>query len=168
MTLECKVEVIQSFMVHLLFEDESTKDRLVAINDLISVTWNGNGARKFIIGRVAAISASGSNHNDWYMIVDGADDFSSRREKISPYQILDLEILRKADMEDLVRTVKGDCALPYIRINQGRLQYSLDGFNWQFIKIDSDDIMEQEGTVPIIPPPAPPKPPINDIEDAVY
>ena len=168
MTLDCKVDVLQSFMFHLLFDDESRKDRLVAINDLIDVTWNGNGARKHIIGRVATISATGSNHADWYMIVDGADDFSSRREKIAPYQVLDVEILRKADMEDIVRTVKGDNAVPYIRIIKGRLQYSVDGFSWHYIKIDDEDIIEdQEGTVPLGATPVPMSED-DDIEDAVY
>lgn len=169
MTLDCKVEVFQSLMVHLLFDDESTKDRLVALHDLIDVTWNGNGARKHIIGRVATISANGSNHNDWYMIVDGADDFESRREKISPYQILDLDIIRKADSETIVRTVKGDQAVPYIRINHGRLQYSIDGFNWKRIKIDGEDIIEdQEGTVPLVGQPPVQLDSSDDIEDAVY
>ena len=162
MTLDCKVEVIQSLLVHLLFDDESTKDRKVSINDLIDVTWNGNGARKHIIGRVAVISCHGSNHNDWYMIVDGADDFASRREKISPYQILDLDVLRKADTERLVKTVQGDYAVPYLRIVKSRLQYSIDGFSWHYIQINDDDIINEDGSVDPVPVPD------DGIEDAIY
>lgn len=147
MTLDCKVEVIQSLKVHLVFDDESVKDSVVAVDDLIDIVWNGNGARKHMIGRVAAISAHGCDPKSWYMIVDGADDFASRREKIAPMSILDLTVIRKASDEDLVRTVKGDNACPYLRVVSGHLQYSNDGLSWRFIKINDDDIEPQEGTV---------------------
>lgn len=174
MTIDCKVDVVQSLFVHLLFDDQSTKNRLVSVNDLIDVVWNGNGARKHMIGRVARISAVGSDPHSWYMIVDGADDFKSLKERICPVSILDLEIIRKASDETLVHTVKGDNCCPYIRIVKGRLQYSIDGFNWLPVKINDKDIIEdQEGTVPVEPVP-PLRPGIDDydnadgIEDAVW
>lgn len=168
MTLDCKVDVIQSLRIHLLFDDESTKDSIVSVNDLIDVVWNGNGARKHMIGRVAVISANGSDPHSWYMIVDGADDFESRRERFSPTQILDLEVIRHAYDEDLIRTVRGENACPFLRVVKGRLQYSVDGFNWKFIQIDDQDIIEdQEGTVPMMPPPNH-DPDGDGIEDAVW
>ena len=167
MTLDVKVDVVQSFVVRLAFDDGSRKTRLVALNDLVDVTWNGNGARKHIIGRVAAISANGSNHKDWYIIIDGADDFESRRERFSPYQILDIDILRKADQDQIVKTPLGDYGVQYIRIVKGRLQYSNDGINWEYVKIDDTDIIEDEegtarqrGHVPPLPQ--------DTIEDEVY
>lgn len=167
MTLDCKVDVIQSLFIHLLFDDHSVKDNLVAVDDLIDVVWNGNGARKHMIGRVAAISAVGSDPNSWYMIVDGADDFKSMRERFSPISILDLEILRRSCDEELIRTEKGEHSCPFIRVLKGRMQYSRDGINWKYIQIDDRDIIEdQEGTVPIMHG----RPPVNDegIEDAVW
>jgi hypothetical protein len=72
--------------------------------------------------------------------------------------ILDIEILRKAATLDIVQTVSGDYAVPYLRIVHGRLQYSLDSLDWKPIRIDNRDIIEdQEGTVPINPP-CPPHP----------
>lgn len=153
MTLDCKVDVIQSLFVHLLFDDQTVKDRIIAKNDLIDVVWNGNGARKHMIGRIARISATGSDPNSWYIIVDGADDFKSMKERFSPLAILDLEVIRRACDEETVRTVKGQGNCPMIRVIKGRLQYSKDGINWKNIKIDDEDVIEdQEGTIPVGPP----------------
>ena len=169
MTLDCKVDVIQSLLVHLLFDDQTTKNRLVAIDDLIDVVWNGNGARKHMIGRVAAISATGSDPKSWYIIVDGADDFKSKRERFSPISILDLEIIRHASDEKIIRTEKGENSCPYLRVVKGRMQYSSDGINWNYIRINDQDIIEdQEGTVPIISQVSRPAQDDLTIEDAVW
>ena len=172
MTLDCKVDVIQSLLVHLLFDDQSTKDRLISVNDLIDVVWNGNGARKHMIGRVARISANGSDPNSWYLIVDGADDFKSMKERFSPLAILDLEIIRRSADEDIIHTEKGENNCSYLRVVKGRLQYSHDGYQWKYVKIDDKDIIEdQEGTVPYesVPPMQPSDDEdINGIEDAVW
>jgi hypothetical protein len=151
MTLDCKVDVIQSLLVSLKFDDDTMKKRLVGVGDLIDVTWNGNGMRKHIIGRVAVISANGTDTKNWYMIVDGADDFDSQKVRFSPYQILDLDVIRKADQDSFVKTPKGENAIPYLRIVKGRLQYSKDGCSWEYVVINENDIIEdQEGTVPVM------------------
>lgn len=173
MTIECKVDVIQSLDVRLKFDDDTSKHRIISKGDLIDITWNGNGARKHMIGRVSTVSCHGSNPASWYIIVDGADDFDSRIEKIAATQILDVDIIRKGSEDRLVATPKGDGTCPFIRINHGRLQYSIDGLNWKYVKIDNTDIIEeQEGTVPLFPPNPgrPPMPPYDGdgIEDAVY
>jgi hypothetical protein len=174
MTLDCKVDVIQSLVITLKFDDDSIKKRLISVGDLIDVTWNGNSYRKHMIGRVAVISASGTDTKNWYIIVDGADDFASQVQRFSPYQILDCDVIRKAYEDRFVRTPQGDNSCQYIRIVQGRLQYSDDGMNWKYVVINEDDIIEpQEGTVPIGPPPMGPCPStaaVSDdvIEDAIY
>ena len=185
MLLDIKCSAISSVQVHLTFDDQTVKDRLIAIGDLIDCVYNANGIQRHIIGRVTTISTVGSNQAGWYIIVDGSDDFEGRYARFSPMSILDVDIIRKADMEDVIRTPLGEFAVPYLRINKGRLQYSLDGFEWHCIVIDNRDIIEDaEGTVPIFPPvppcpgpaprPQPPRPCCEDsnddggIEDAIY
>ena len=173
MLLDIKCAAISSVQVHLTFDDQSVKDRLIALGDLIDCIYNANGMRKHIIGRVATISTVGSDQAGWYIVVDGSDDFDKRTARFSPISILDVDIIRKADMELNVRTVLGQYAVPYLRINKGRLQYSIDGFNWKSIVIDDRDVIEDHsGTVPIPPgppiPPPPPQPNDDEIEDAVW
>ena len=171
MLLDIKCKAISSVRVHLVFDDQSIKDNLVSIGDLIDVTYNGNGLRKHIIGRVSTISTVGCDPKNWYIIVDGSDDFAKNGAKFSPMNILDLEILRKDSQDTTVKTPLGEFNCQYLRVVKGRLEYSKDGgFSWERIKIDDEDIIEpQEGTVPMIgnKPVIPPNED-DEIEDAVY
>jgi hypothetical protein len=156
MLMDIKCSMVPSIKVHLRFDDHSEKCALVSIGDLIWVQYNANGCRKTIEGKVIKVCAYGEDPKSWYIVVDGSDDFESQQAKFSPMSILDIEILRKAGTLDSVQTVSGDYAVPYLRIVKGRLQYSIDSFDWKPIRIDNRDIIEdQEGTVPIDPPPCP-------------
>lgn len=146
MLLDIKCKAISSIRVHLVFGDETTKDDIICIGDLIDVTYNGNGMRKHIIGRVSNISTVGSDPNNWYIIVDGSDDFARNGARFSPMAILDLEIIRKADQQILVKSPIGMFGVPWLRINKGRLQYSRDGFEWHYIVIDDENVIEDDGT----------------------
>jgi hypothetical protein len=156
MLMDIKCSMVPSIKVHLRFDDHSEKCALISVGDLIWVQYNANGCRKTIEGKVIKVCAYGEDPKSWYVVVDGSDDFESQQAKFSPMSILDIEILRKAGTLDSVQTVSGDYAVPYLRIVKGRLQYSLDSFDWKPIRIDNRDIIEdQEGTVPIDPPPCP-------------
>ena len=176
MLLDIKCDAVTSIHLHLTFDEEKVKDCIVAMGDLVDCLYNANGLRKHIIGRVVNISAVGSDPNGWYIVVDGSDDFEGKRARFSPMSVLNIDILRKADMEIIVRTVIGDGAVPYLREVKGRLQYSKDGLNWKPIKFDDRDIIEdQEGTVPAGPhdncrpeDPRETTPEDDDIEDAVW
>ncbi|MBR6289365.1 MAG: hypothetical protein IKR19_08520 [Acholeplasmatales bacterium] len=176
MLLDIKCDAVTSVHVHLKFDDEKVKDCVVAIGDLVDVLYNANGVRKHIIGRVVKVSAVGSDPTGWYITVDGSDDFEGKFARFSPMSILDIDILRKATSERIVRTPLGDNAAPFLRVVKGRLQYSKDGFNWKPIKYDDRDVIEpQEGTVPAGPDdchrpedPTEKTPEDDDIEDAVW
>lgn len=156
MLMDIKCSMVPSIMVNLRFDDQSEKHALVSTGDLIYVEYNANGCRKAIEGKVIKVSACGENPKSWYIVVDGSDDFASQQAKFSPMSILDIEILRKAGTLEVVQTISGDHAVPYLRIVHGRLQWSIDSFTWYPIVIDDRDIIEdQEGTVPIAPPPFP-------------
>ena len=157
MLMDIKCSMVPSIAVNLRFDDQSEKHAVVSVGDLVDVIYNANGCRKEIQGKVIKVNACGEDPRSWYIIVDGSDDFESQKAKFSPMSILDIEILRKADTLNVVQTVIGDHAVPYLRIVHGRLQWSIDSFNWMPIVIDDRNIIEdQEGTVPIVPPPCPP------------
>ena len=146
MLLDIKCKAISSVRVHLVFDDETCKDNVISIGDLIDVTYNGNGLRKHIIGMVSNISTVGADPKNWYIIVDGSDDFARNGARFSPMSILDLEIIRKADQQVIVKSPIGMYGCPFIRISKGRMQYSYDGFEWHYIVIDDENVIEDDGT----------------------
>ena len=159
MLMNIKCSAIASIKVNLSFDDGSTKERVIGVGDLVDVLYNANGLRKHITGVVVVVSADGNDPNLWYIIVDSSDDFSSNKARFSPMAILDIEIIRKADTVEEVRTVIGEEGVPYIRIVRGQLQYSKDGYHWKPIRIYPRDIIEDaEGTVPADPKPPHPGP----------
>lgn len=152
MLMDIKCSAVTSIAVRLTYDDNSYKDAVIALNDLIDVEYNANGLRKHACGKVVVVSAVGTDPKGWYIIVDSSDDFGSNKARFSPTSILKLEIITKGDSIDYVRTVKGCYGIPYMRIVKGRLQYSMDGCMWKSISIDQKDIIEdQEGTCPVGP-----------------
>lgn len=151
MLLKINCTEISSVKVDLSFDDGTIKNRLLAQGDLIDVYYNSNGVRKHIIGKISSISTIGTDPKEWYVVVDGSGDFSSEKVRFSPMSILDCEIIRKDGQDQAVKTPLGENGVPYIRIMGGRLQYSVDGYDWNWIRIsDTDVIEEQSGTAPII------------------
>ena len=151
MLMNIKCSAVTSIRVNLTYDNGSVHDAIIAVGDLIDVVYNANGMRKRACGRVLVVSAADVNPKSWYIIVDGSDDFASDKARLCPMNILELEVIAKGDAIDTVRTVKGDMAVPYLRIVKGRLQWSKDGCSWYPINVDREDILDQEGTVPIIP-----------------
>lgn len=168
MLLNINCTEISSIKVDLSFDDGTVKNRLLAIGDLIDVFYNGNGLRKHIIGRISSISTIGVNPREWYIVMDGSDEFASQKARFSPMNILDCEIIRKDGQDESVKTPLGDHGVPFIRILGQRLQYSRDGYEWHYVKTADEDVIEdQSGTYPIIDNTVPG--PVDDgIEDAVY
>lgn len=150
MLMDIKCSAVTSIAVHLEFDDGHKKDRVIALGDLIEVEYNANGLRKKAEGKVINISTIGADPKQWYIILDGSDDFDSNKVRFSPMSILNVDIIRKADTLNMIRTPIGLEGVPYLRIIKGRLQYSKDGFVWKPINIDSKDVIEEaEGTVPM-------------------
>ena len=152
MLMNIKCSAMASIKVNLEFDDQSKKERVVSIGDLIDVEFNANGLRKRVEGKVLNISTVGTDPKGWYIIVDGSDDFESKKVRFAPTSILDLEILRKADTVEFIQTPLGYDGVPYLRIIKGRLQYSKDGYRWFPIRFDRRDIIEDaEGLIPETP-----------------
>lgn len=149
MLMDIKCSTVTSIEVHLKFDNNTTKDRIVSKGDLIEVEFNQNGLRKRVEGKVLKISAIGADPKSWYIIVDGSDEFDANQAKFSPMNILDLEIIRKADSIRYVETPTDCTGIMGLRAVKGRLQYTLDGFNWNEVRVDKRCIIkDEEGTIP--------------------
>ena len=154
MLLSNKCTVEPSIKVKLTFDDDTIKERVLSIGDLISVEYNGNGLKQHVDGTIICISANGTDPKGWYIIVDGSDDFASNRVRFAPTSILDVEIIRKGDTVYTVKTPIGIEGIKYLRNVNGYLEYSDDGITWKEFKncrrrCDCDEIEPQEGTVPM-------------------
>ena len=131
MLLSNKCTVEPSIKVELTFDDDTIKERVLSIGDLISVEYNGNGLKQHVDGTIICISANGTDPKGWYIIVDGSDDFASNRVRFAPTSILDVEIIRKGDTVDTVKTPIGIEGIKYLRHVNGYLEYSDDGITWK-------------------------------------
>lgn len=149
MLMNINCSAVTSVAVHLKFDDNTCKDRIIAKDDLIEVDFNHNGVRKHVIGKVIKISTATTDPKGWFIIVDGSDDFEANQFRFCPMNILDVEILRRAGENVYIETPRDNTGIYSLRIIKGRLQYSKDGVNWSPVKYDRRDmILDEEGTVP--------------------
>ena len=141
MLMDIKCSMVPSIKVNLVFDDGHKKDPTLSIGDLIDLLYNSNGLRKHIIGKIIQINTPGSDPKGWSLIVDGSDDFDSEIARLSPMSILNVDIIRKNGSTRVVSTPIDDTGVYAIRINKGRLQYTMNGKCWHNIKIDDIDII---------------------------
>ena len=64
--MNIKCSAMASIKVNLEFDDQSKKERVVSIGDLIDVEFNANGLRKRVDGKVLNISTVGTDPKGWY------------------------------------------------------------------------------------------------------
>lgn len=133
MVMDVKCSAVTSIQVVVTFDDGTKKDRLIAIGDIVDIEYNSNGLRKAIEGKVLKISAVGADPKAWYIIVDGSDQFGSAQAKFSPLQILDIEIIQKADHSTNITSPLGETNIGYLRTVDNVLQWSKDGYIWNSI-----------------------------------
>ena len=185
MLMDIRCSIIPSIKVDLKFDDGFTKSPILGIGDLIDLLYNSNGLRKHIVGKIIQISTPGVDPKGWSIIVDGSDGFDSDVARLSPMSILDVDVIRKAGFAKYVSTPIDDTGIMGIRINRGRLQYTVDGRKWKNIKIDDVDVItknddgiydeDEFGPIPSNKPHHGPKPPHSgstgedsDDEDGIY
>lgn len=150
MLMNIKCSAVTSIQVFLKFDDESTKNVVVSKGDLIEVEFNQNGLRKHVEGKVLKICTNSGDPKGWYIIVDSSDDFESSQAKFSPMNILDIEIIQRADAVRYIETPSDCTGIRGLRVVKGRLQYTIDGFNWNELYIDKTNVLikDEVGTVP--------------------
>lgn len=170
MTLSVDCSVVASIKVVLTYDVGPKKEVILEVGDLVDILYNKNGLRKEITGRVIKISATGTDPNGWWIVVDGSDDFESTQARFSPMNIIDVDIIKKADSEHTVTSPVDYTGIECIRVVNGYLEYSKDGYTWYKIKTGrpEEEIAQEEGTVPRRPP-RPCAPPEEDliIEDEI-
>lgn len=150
MLMNVKCSAVASIKVVLTFDDGTIKERIIGTGDLVNIIYNGDGLRRHIQGKVINVSAASSDEKSWYIIVDSSDDFDANMARFSPLSILDCEIIRKNDSLENVRTVLGSEGVPFIRIKDGRLQYSYDTCEWLPILVDERHVIGEEDGYHII------------------
>lgn len=149
MLLDIKCSTVVSIKVNLTFEDNTTKERVIGVGDLVDVEFNNNGTRKEIEGRVVKIYSEGPDPKKWYIIIDAADDFQSKQYRFSPINILDLEVVQKKDATQYIYSTNDYTNIKGLRIVNGRIQYTQNGHDWHPTKMDPRDIIQdEEGTEP--------------------
>ena len=147
MLLDNKCSTVVSIKVVLTMDDGTIKERTIGFGDLIDVQFNCNGVRRCTEGRVVKVYAEGSDPKKWYIIVDSADDFESKQYKFSPTNIIDLEIIQKKDQVKFIYSPDDYTNITALRVVKGRLQYTQDGINWYFMRIDNESVIkDEEGT----------------------
>jgi hypothetical protein len=148
MKIDCSAAT--SVELHLLFDDNTTKDCVVSKGDLIEVEYNHNGLRKHAEGKVIKISCNGTDTKAWYIIVDNSCDFDSVLSRILVDNILDIDIIKKYYANNYIETPADKTGINGLRIFKGRLQYTIDGFNWYFVNTNNKNsvIKDEEGTIP--------------------
>lgn len=149
MLLDIKCSTVTSIAVRLSFDDGSSKNAVISLNDLIDVEYNFNGSRKLFQGKVISISANGIDPKGWYIIVDGSGDFESNQARFSPMSILDINVIRRGDSVKYIETPIDSSGIMGLRvINHGVLQYTCDGFHWADVRFKRPEpsIKDEEGT----------------------
>lgn len=157
MLLSINCSVVSSIKVDLVFDDGSKKHGILAIGDLVDIEYNSNGLRKRIYGRIINISAQGTDPNGWYLTVDGSDDFQSTTVRFSVMGIIDFTIIKKYDTTNVVETPVDKTGVLAIKVIDGWLYYTQDGVHWfkPRTRINDNHLQQEEGTVPMGPPPVP-------------
>lgn len=152
MLIRNNTRIVERVIVDLFFDDNSEKHIEISEKDIVSVSYNDNGYRKTIEGKVTKI-VSGKNKptvhpsqcypvsngypiphktSEGYFIVDGSDVYDNNRVIIYFSNILDCEMIEKYDESLIVKTVSGNGAVQKIRINEETniLEVSKDGITW--------------------------------------
>lgn len=92
--------VTHSLTINLIFDDNSTKSVEVEVGDIITVTYNNNGVRASVKGKVTNIfevdpSCSYTCNAKWAFIIDGSSYGYASTIRIREDRILDLDMVTK-------------------------------------------------------------------------
>lgn len=133
MLLSINYNVINSLAIKLRFDDNSVKEAIVGVGDVVDVAYNKNGARREIEGTVKQIVADTSpcGKQKWYMYVDASTCGCAALEKILVENILDIDVLRKGAGLLTVHSPANGMKVTDMRISGNYLQVSNDyGKHW--------------------------------------
>lgn len=141
MLMDIKCSSNPQIEISLKFDNQESKKVTVGKGDLVDVDYNKNGVRRRIEGIVTKVSTNGTESLGWCIIIDGSGDFSSEIARISPINILDIDIIRKAECSMGINSPKDKSGIMSLRVKGGRLQYSQNGYDWFPIIIDRENVI---------------------------
>ena len=127
--------------IKLTFDNQRSKKVVVGKGDLVDVEYNKNGVRRRIEGIVTKVSTNGTESRGWCIIIDGSGDFSSEIARISPMNILDIDVIRSAESVQGISSPKDKSGIMSLRVKGGRLQYTQNGYDWYPIVIDRENVI---------------------------
>lgn len=133
MLLDIKYDVINSLVIKLRFDDNSVKETVVSIGDVVNCSYNKNGVRKTTEGTVKAINADTNpcGKQRWYLYIDSSSCGNASLDKIEVDKILDIDVLRKGQGLITVHSPGNRMKVTDFRLNGSFLQVSSDyGKHW--------------------------------------
>ena len=142
MNIKCKPAT--SLDLELKFDDNSVKKCQISVGDLVYIEYNKNGCRRRVEGKVLKISTNGTDPKQYYIIIDGSEDFESTQVRICPMNILDCEVIAKASHLNGITTPKDGTGIPFLRQVNGLLEFSRDGKEWLRLKLIPDEPIKPE------------------------
>lgn len=141
MLMSVKCSAVVSVALHLTFDDDTVKDRVIGVGDIVDITYNDGGLKKTVEGKVIKVSCATEKETGWYIIVDGSNSMDTNVSKFCPINILDCEIIYKASDIKTVCTPLSEGTIAQIRVNNGQLQYTTDNYNWNDFKLDYSNLL---------------------------
>lgn len=149
MVMKIGIEVDETLIITLTYDDCTSKTEALSVGDYISIDYNKNGARRRTTGFVNTIHADPSNaipRRDQYIIVmsDNPSDMNPAI-KISLNNILDVVVIRKHEPTVPISTTEGPMRITHLRYNAGYLQFSTNnGKSWYTIPLEVKEMQVGE------------------------
>ena len=143
MVLDIRYDIINSLVIKIRFDDNSVKEEVVSVGDVVNCSYNKNGMRKTVEGTVKQIVADTNpcGKQRWYMYIDSSTAGSASLDKIEIDKILDIDVLRKGAGLITIHTPGNRMKVTDFRMNGAFLQVSSDyGKHWfNVVKIKNND-----------------------------
>lgn len=154
MLLSSNVSKVESLRIELTFDNEQKKVSEIAVGDLVQMEYSDRGIRRKIEGKIVKISTGDHvNVSSWYIVVDGSLMCEHHMARVSPNQILDLDVIQKRNTLQPITTPNTAGRIDMIQFLDGYLQISLDGgFSW--IKVGQQITncpIEPGPSIPLLP-----------------
>ena len=149
MLLSKSYDVLTSIHLKLVFDDESVKDNIISLNDVINVVYNKDGRRRTMEGYVTRICVDNiCQKRSWYIIVDASTYGRNNVDRILIENIIDLDIIKKSSELITVSTPIDETKVTNIRFIDNIFQISQDnGKTWTNICSSTTTPGDSTGTV---------------------
>jgi len=148
MLLSKSFDIIQSLVLKLVFDDESVKELVISEKDIVNMTYNKNGNRCNVEGRVSRINVETNTcqKRGSYIIIDASSTGKSSVEKIDINAIIDCDIVNKYESNNMITTPVGDEAVSAFKLCGNILMLSTDnGRSWMKVcELASTEVIVEE------------------------